>query len=567
MKFILYIFSITLLVSSCNSLELNPLSEGSSENWYTNENEVEMAVAYLYSGGRFFNQDVFRGTWMDTHSDDWTYRFEVTELSGGTVTGQSAMVLDTWTRAYECIAAANRVLLSLERVSGTMGQARLDHYAALARFARAAKYAELVFLFGDVPFYDNIISIDEGLSMSRAAKETVLASIYADYDFAATHLPLSYGSSEKQYATKGAALAMKARIALYMHEYAIARDAAQACMELGVYELEASFSDVYDVPNSKESIFNFPRSINFQTQVSVGLMRGIAPRNAGAFGSSHPSFELLLAFLCTDGLPIDESPLFNPREPFENRDPRCSFTLVPFGSRWFGFTFQPHPDSLTVMNFNTGERVSNQDNRSVVQWATFNGLLWRKKVTEEWLATGGEQDNIIIRYADLLLIYAEAKIELDEIDSSVLDAMNSVRARAYGVDKADVGSYPAITETDQTFLRRILRTERRMEFAFEGLRYPDLIRWKLAEKALNRPIYGMLDVPELRERVVNKGLWFFGDTPEIDEDGLPDLSNLHEQGFVKQLVPRRFDAPSQYLYPIPASEIIINPNLTQNPGY
>lgn len=567
MKYILYSISIVLLATSCSSLDLNPLSEGSSENWYSDEKEIEMAVAYLYSSERFYNQEFFRDRFTDLHSDDWSWRTDVSELSGGTVNSESALVSDTWQRAYQCISAANRLIVSLESSNGIMGQERIDFYLALARFARATQYAELVFRFGDVPYYDQILSVDEGLNMSRTPKDEILASIYQDYDFATTFLPISYGSSEKKYATRGAALAMKARIALYMHDYPVARDAAKACMDLGIYELEDSFQDIHDVPNSKESIFNFPRSLTLENQLHVRNGLDIVPRNVGGFGSQNPSLELLLSFLCADGLPIDESPLFNPRNPFENRDPRCSFTIVPFGTRWFNFTFQPHPDTLTVMNFNTGERVPNLDSRAVVQWTSFNGLMWRKKVKPNWATTGAVHDNIIIRYADVLMMYAEAKIELNEIDASVLDAMNSVRARAYGVDKANVDSYPEIVETNQASLRRILRIERRMEFAFEGLRYSDLIRWRLAEKALNRPIYGMLDVPELRERVVNKGLWFLGDTPDIDEDGLPDLSSLFEQRLIKQLVPRRFNAPTQYLYPIPANEIIINHNIKQNSGY
>ncbi len=109
--------------------------------------------------------------------------------------------------------------------------------------------------------------------------------------------------------------------------------------------------------------------------------------------------------------------------------------------------------------------------------------------------------------------------------------------------------------------------ERRMEFAFEGVRYSDIIRWRIAEKALNQDIYGLLDVAELREKIIEPGLWFFPMTPEIDENGIPDLSPMFEAGLVKRLAIRRFEAPKQYLWPIPTKEILINPNLEQNPGY
>src|SRR5699024_8221756 len=99
------------------------------------------------------------------------------------------------------------------------------------------------------------------------------------------------------------------------------------------------------------------------------------------------------------------------------------------------------------------------------------------------------------------------------IDESVLNAINRVRARAYGVTLNDTNLYPAVSTTDQSRLRKILRMERRMEFAFEGKRYADIIRWQIADKVLNRPIYGMLDPGELRQKIVDKGLWFFPDTP------------------------------------------------------
>ena len=164
-------------------------------------------------------------------------------------------------------------------------------------------------------------------------------------------------------------------------------------------------------------------------------------------------------------------------------------------------------------------------------------------------------------------MYAEAKIELNDIDESVLNAMNQVRARAYGANVEAVTEYPAITSSAQTELRKLLRIERRMEFAFESIRYMDIIRWKLAKKVLNIPNYGMLDVEALRANVVNAGLWFFPGTPEVDEDGVSDFAPMFNAGLIKLLGQRTFDATKQYLWPIPVKEILINDNLSQNPNY
>ena len=178
-----------------------------------------------------------------------------------------------------------------------------------------------------------------------------------------------------------------------------------------------------------------------------------------------------------------------------------------------------------------------------------------------------EADRIIIRYADILLIYAEAKIELNQIDQSVLDAMNEVRARAYGVDKSATDQYPAFQMASQEELRSQLRMERRMEFPKEGLRYMDLIRWKLMDKVMTKKVYMMLYPSTLLiENVVNTGDWFWAFTPEIDENGLADFSALEAAGKIAVVAQKNWNE-RQYLWPIPTTEILINPNMKQNPGY
>ena len=106
-----------------------------------------------------------------------------------------------------------------------------------------------------------------------------------------------------------------------------------------------------------------------------------------------------------------------------------------------------------------------------------------------------------------------------------------------------------------------------MEFALEDLRYMDIIRWGLAEKVLNNDIYGMLDVAELREKVVSNNLWFFPEVPPIDENGVADFTPMFNKGLIKLLADRSFDAGRQYLWPIPTKEILINGNMRQNMGY
>jgi hypothetical protein len=559
-KIVLLVFAAS--VFSCNKLDLNPLSEGSSENWYSNESEITMALNDLY-------REVFWPRDADDWTDDWTQRDLTTSITNGTLNGEDGTVNSWWTNTYKCIARANTILINLEKSKDKFPQATLDKFAAEARFVRASQYARLISHYGDVVFYTGILSLDESFTLAKTDQKTILNAIYEDYDFAASKLPLSYSNTQNMHATRGAAYAMKARIALFYKDFAIARDAAKACMDLNSNELFADYSTLFlsKTKNPKELIFGIPRSAVLN--VTIGDTKNWISRLSGGWGAAvAPSWELFCAYLCTDGLPIDESPLFDPQMPFKNRDPRCTATIVEFQTPWLGFMYQPHPDSLKVMNFKTGVKVTNNDTRSNAAFASFNGLMWKKGIDEDWTDDyKAENEIFLMRFADVLLMYAEAKIELNEIDQEMLDAtINKVRARAYKVAVTEKSKYPAVVVADQIALRKALRIERRMEFAFENRRYEDIIRWKIAEKVLNRNIYGMLDVADLRAKVINQGLWFFPQTPEIDDEGTPVFEPIYNAGLIKRLAIRNYPV-KQYVWPIPTKEILINSNLTQNEGY
>ena len=551
-------------LSSCIDLDRNPLSSASSENWYSSETEIEMSIK------DFYRQD-FWPTDNESWTDDFIYRETPSDIVKGTLNGQTGDVTTLWSNQYKSIGRANTILANMDKAAEMgISEEKLTQYEAEAYFQRASCYARLVSKFGDVVFTTETVDIDQAFTMGRTSKEEIIPKVYEDYDKAAAGLPESYGSAT-QRATKGAALALKARFALYMGDWEVAAKAAKQCMDLGIYKLHENYADLFltTTHNAEECIFVLPRSVEFDVTYGWSNVMNEVTRNPGGWGAYCPSWDLLAAYTCTDGLPIDESPLFDPQNPFKNRDPRCTATIVEFGTRHLGFDYNPHPDAVQVMNYNTGQMQTNNDARVNAQFASYNGLVWKKGIDETWLENGMEVafDKIIIRYADVLLIYAEAKIEQNQIDQSVLDAINQVRARAYGVDYTNTSAYPAVTTTNQSELRTILRTERRMEFAKEGLRYMDLIRWKIAGKALTRPNYGMLyPVDLLRERVVDKGLWFWPGVPEIDEDCVPDFSAMEEAGLIAPMAQRTWN-DRQYLWPIPTKEILINENLKQNDGY
>lgn len=556
---------IALCLCSCSKLDLYPLDTGSNDSWYKTEDQMVMSIRGLY-------RTVFWPLDNDYWADDHQSRSNLNIITGGTINGESSEVKNRWQNCYKAIARANTILANLDNAQERLGisEEKVRLYRAQTLVARAAQYCILTTYFGDVVYVDKEISIEEAFRMGRTDKSEILEKVYADLETAAADLPVSYTGSV-ELATRGAALAIKARYALFNGEWQIAADAARRCMDLGVYELYPEFSKLFlaSTAHASENILSWPRSVDLDITLDPGNVMGYCTRNRGGYASEYPSWELFCSFLCRDGKPIDESPLFNPHKPFENRDPRCAATIAEFGTEHLGVIYDPNPYSFNVMNNITGKQIKNLDCNSNSMYASFNGLVRKKGVDEDWVNNQTFKvapDYVFIRYAEVLLIYAEAKIELGQIDASVLNAINSVRARAYGVQLSQTSAYPAVTALGQDEMRRIVRLERRMELAYEGLRYMDLLRWKLAEKALNQPNYGLLDNAGLK-KLCDDGNWFFAYVPEIDEDGIADFSRLYEDGLCKIISKRNFDASKNYLWPIPSQEVLTNPFLGQNDNY
>lgn len=556
---------IALCLCSCSKLDLYPLDTGSSDSWYKTEDQMVMSIRGLY-------RTVFWPLDNDYWADDHQSRSNLNIITGGTINGESSEVKNRWQNCYKAIARANTILANLDNAQERLGisEEKVRLYRAQTLVARAAQYCILTTYFGDVVYVDKEISIEEAFRMGRTDKSEILEKVYADLETAVADLPVSYTGSV-ELATRGAALAIKARYALFNGEWQIAADAARRCMDLGVYELYPDFSKLFlaSTAHASENILSWPRSVDLDVTLDPGNVMGYCTRSRGGYASEYPSWELFCSFLCRDGKPIDESPLFNPHKPFENRDPRCAATIAEFGTEHLGVIYDPNPYSFNVMNNITGKQIKNLDCNSNSMYASFNGLVRKKGVDEAWVNNQTFKvapDYVFIRYAEVLLIYAEAKIELGQIDASVLNAINSVRARAYGVQPSQTSAYPAVTALGQDEMRRIVRLERRMELAYEGLRYMDLLRWKLAEKALNLPNYGLLDNTGLK-KICDDGNWFFAYVPEIDEDGIADFSRLYEDGLCKIISKRNFDASKNYLWPIPSQEVLTNPFLGQNDNY
>lgn len=552
---LLVIFSLTTL--SCEDyLDRKPLYGPSDENYFANLDELILVVNGLYSAMVFHpTDDMPLNLVIDDATDiGWDRNTSPLQSIGrGDYDSNNGFILNVWTNAYKIIGKCNFVLNNIGKLDGKIDPELYKRYSAEARFIRAYTYQYLVDYFGGVPLMTDPVSLEEA-QVPRSSKEEIVDFVLAELQSAAADLPVSYGGEDKGRATKGAALAIRARAALNNSRWQEARQSAKEVIDLGEYELHDNYGELFSYAgkDSKEIIFAY-QYLRLQNTKTHSTTRAFLSRNAQGTSNKIPSQSVVDAFLCSDGSEINGSSTYNPQKPFENRDPRLAFTIALPGSEFFGYQFETHKDSLRIWNYSyntsTPIRIANDD--AINAYATFSGYCWRKYVDilDKEFPTQSEINVIQSRFAEILLIYAESKIELNEIDQSVYDALNRIRERP-SVDM------PAITAgKSQNELRILVRKERLYELANEGFRMTDLKRWKLADKFMNSTLYGRIP----------RGL--LSGPPEIDDDGMVNYSGVANVAQMRVIEKRKFNPARDYLWPIPNIEIVTNKNLEQNPGY
>jgi hypothetical protein len=449
---------------------------------------------------------------LDEISDDsydqysWTVYIPVIN---GSFTPASSPLNWVWNHNYNGIRSANTFLANIDNVPGDDNTKK--RLKGEAQFIRAVFYEELVKNFGGVPIITSPQNFKDDIYVKRNSYNEVFAFLIQQVDSAAVALPVNYSAAgDYGRATKGAALALKSRILLYNSNWPDAATAAKTVMALNIYDLAPDYASLFINGNEKEIIFA-KRYKQLQPYNAGGDYNDFNDKNqpyfSGGWGSMNPTQNLVDDYEMTDGNLPANSPLYNNTQPYANRDSRFYGSITYQGSTW----------KNTTIDFNNGTEYS----------AT--GYYLRKYLNEsQVLYNGGATlDWPMLRYAEVLLNYAEAQNESAGPDQSVYDAINKIRLRAH---------QPALPAgLSQTQMRDRVRHERRIEMAFEESRYYDLIRWGLAPQVLNGPIWG---------------------------------GKLSNGVFTKfKVTDRVFIAPKNNLFPIPQSEIDKNKNLTQNPGW
>jgi hypothetical protein len=531
---ILTISASILFFTACD-VERLPETNISDATFWRSETDIKTANNYLYTFLPDFNTE-------DNWSDD-AFGLTSSNISDGSRLAPATATAD-FNNQYLLIRAANNILEKGPKTG--LAAATLDRYLAEAKFFRAWAYFNLLQRYGGVPLITKTLDdTSPELSAGSATRDAVIDLIYADLDFAAAKLPsaTALGTADYGRIAKTAALAFKARVALFegtrakFHKYGdakkhltLAYNAAKAVMDSKEHDLYAGpYFNLFQYEGegraNKENVLVKQYGVSLTDRVTSHSYCRSTLEN----GNKSPTKALVDSYLMVDGLPMDKSPLYKApvlsTDVFVNRDTRLSDDVLKKGDSYI-FT-NPVYNVASLVFAKTGFTFRKYWN--IVDWNNQASFI----------------DRDLIRYAEVLLIYAESRFELDEAitDADLNLTVNRLRKR---------GGVAALTNdfanTNGLTMRDEIRRERRVELAQEGFRYWDLIRWKTAEIELPKPVLGNYFFKE------------FGTTVKV---------NVTKDNFIitQDASFRKFDPNRDYLWPLPINEIALNPSMKQNPGW
>ncbi|MGN8057471.1 RagB/SusD family nutrient uptake outer membrane protein [Pedobacter sp. 22163] len=529
-------------------LDREPLDSVTDISFWKTEEQLKLAVNACYSNLRNNNTIA-----MENMGDNTIYppNSEYQAISAGNYDFTSGTLNSEWVNLYAAIRRCNHFLENYTKATNISATA-LAQYAGEVRFLRAFMYTYLIFLFGDVPLISKTLDIgDEEVFGPRNKRAEVLEFVFADLDAAAAGLPITYTAAELGRITKGAAFAWKARVALFFEKWSIAEAAAKSVIDLNVYQLYTAggtakcYNDLFTYKGKLAA------GANKETILARPNVAGVSVHNTSReiqvpdqTSRYSPTKSLVDSYLCTDGLPIDKSPLYSEStyaDIFKNRDPRMNQTILTPGWAWGGQD-DGDADATTNPIFNTPKW--NADKKGCI---TGTGFYFSKYVEVAAVGTVSQDSNDIhhIRYAEVLLTLAEVRLEQGTLTQTDIDnTINKLRDRV-GMKRMVITELAAAGLDLRTEIRR----ERRVELALEGQRYYDILRWKQGDLLAQ-------DVKGMKKSLVESFNQQYVATIATDANGY----------FVVN-TGRKFVAPKNYLWPIPITQLQRNPVLGQNPGW
>lgn len=440
---------------------------------------------------------------------------------------------------FKTVRKCNTYLEQVENVAFSSDAVKKD-LEAQVRAIRAYRYYLMCSLYGGVPIIKNFQSAAEA-QVPRNSEEEVKKFIMDEFN--AIIPMINDKPAERGRIAKGAVLAMQMRAAMFWGDYSTAKSAAQSIIGLNQYALEPDYAELFKSSgqNSKEIILAY-MMMNNNSSYSNWENGQMYPNGDGGWSSMVPTMNLVNNYEMANGLTIDDPASgYDPQHPFANRDPRLEMTILYPGIDWQGRVFNTLDPKLP-------DGSTNDDYSFVADNSSKTALSWRKYL-DPMYPDIWENDccPILYRYADVLLTWAEAENELNGPSDQVYNYIDQVRERAGmpAVNRAEYG-------TKET-LRTLIRRERGSEFAGEGLRRGDIIRWKDSNGKM------------VAETVLNEDLYCISGTVDYNQ-AEPTLraTITEEKG---ELVEERIFHDYNRYFPIPQSDIDNNPQLVQNPGY
>ena len=440
----------------------------------------------------------------------------------------------TWGTLYSNIRACNVFITNVTSSDLDTGYKRVR--VAEARFLRAFFYQELWMAYGGVPVITNPLDIStQGDSIFRARNTSDETFQFIDSELGAIAGDLPVTATESGRATMGAALTLKGWVELFDKKFSESAATNMQVMNMGVYSLFPDFGQVFQPGNNvnNEGIFYreyIPNVLGGRCDSYDGttFTKG---GSETSWGGVNPTQELVDDYDMDNGKSIsDPTSGYNPQKPYDNREPRFYESIVYDGSYWYNDTI------YTRQGIGSPNEIDLSDHNDATQTGYYQRKGLNDKITlgaDNWNNGTSAQNYYYFRYAEVLLNYAEAQNEAVGPDATVYSAINMVRERAKLPDLPQ-----GLSQSD---MRSDIRRERRVELAFEGKRYWDLIRWGIAGTNLNQQLHG----------ISIKG-----------SNGVLNYAPVTVSGGN-----RKFDATKNYLFPIPQSAMDQNKNLTQNPGY
>lgn len=571
----LYIILISISFSAVISCKVDeiPETELSDAIFWNTTSDLRMAANYFYTTlPELRDEDVTEDAWSP-------YAFSASSPNKISDGSRVAPATDD-DYSYKKIFQANKLIEQSAEVLAKGGkEAEVNWYVGEARFFRAFYYYELFKRFGGVPLIDKTLGVnDPDVFKERATREELFNFILADLDYATSVLRSAdelAKAGEYGRISKSAALAFKSRVTLFegtrqkFHQYGnyretlkLAKAAAEEVMNAGDYTLFTQprtgmngeqlndayfnlFQEAGEGRANKENIIVKVYGISRENQIVSTAVQRFYESNRVL-----PTQNFVSKYLMADGLPIEKSPLY--QEPnkqsthadyFKMKDPRMTFTLFKRGDEF-----------ISSSNYTIPRSSAHSSGYGIRKYA--NKTFWNLQASYI--------DKPVLRYAEVLLTYAEAVYELEgTISDADLDrTINLIRARLpqVNISTASSPAFVSMPKLSNTFvsgngldMREEIRRERLVELAFEGFAYWDLLRWKTAEVEMPKAIRGGY---LFTEYLTGASGWD-PKTPVDDKNYLLlQPANL-----------RKFDPQKDYLWPIPLTEIAKNPKIVQNPKW